>query len=197
MRLVVSVVAVTALLTGIALGAQRLPSGLTAAQQADLRKLPFAVVPNPLPAGFHITLVSVDVSAQSYEVDYLRSSDGATMKFQGAAAGSAAAATPTPAAKHGFFQQVASNFGKLGNLSSQSSAQHETSTDPVAESEKSGVIADSALIGPTHFAAKGQCLQGVADSSKAQIQNATFSVNACNLTDTDPLIRAYKSVAKP
>lgn len=195
LRSVLALICVAAPLAGNALATQALANGLTALQQAQLRKLSFAVLPNPLPSGFHITKVSTNLSSQSYEVDYLRSSDGATLKFSGNA-GNSAPAGAQPQQKHGFFQQVASTFGKVGNLSSKSSSQHETSTDPVAEANN-GTVADSTLIGPIKFAANGHCLQGVPDKNHAQIKNATFAVSGCNLSEVDPLVRAYKSVAKP
>ncbi len=189
------VICAAALPAGNALATSTLANGLTTSQQAQLRKLSFAVLPNPLPSGFHVTKVSTNLSSQSYEIDYLRSSDGATLKFAGNAGNNAPAGAP-PQQKHGFFQQVASTFGKVGNLSSKSSAQHETSNDPVTE-QNNGTVADSTLIGPIKFTANGHCLQGVPDKNHAQIKNATFTVNGCNLSQVDPLVRAYKSVAKP
>jgi hypothetical protein len=189
----VASICVAILPAGIALA--DLPNGLTTSQQAQLRKLSFAVLPDPLPAGFHITKVSTNLSSRSYEVDYLRSSDGATLRFAGSAGKNAPSGAPPPQ-KHGFFQQIASTFGKVGNLSNKSSAQHETNTDPATE-QYNGTVADSSLIGPIKFTANGHCLQGVPDKSKAKIQGATFAVDGCNLSQADPLVRAYKSLAKP
>jgi len=194
-RLLGAILASIGTLQCVAVAQHLLANGLTTAQQAQLRKLPFAVLPNPLPSGFHVTKVSTDLTNQTYEVDYLRTSDGATMRFAGGGGANPPSGTPPPQ-KHGFFQQVASTFGKVGNLSSQSSAQHETSTDPAAE-QSNGTVADSTLIGPIKFTANGHCLQGVPDASKATIQNASFTVSGCNFSQYDPLIRAYKSVTKP
>jgi hypothetical protein len=61
---------------------------------------------------------------------------------------------------------------------------------------EAGTVADSRVIGPTHFASDGACLKGVADSSKGVIRNASFTVQACNFQKTDPVVRAYRSVAR-
>ncbi|HEY9085897.1 MAG TPA: hypothetical protein VIN40_08210 [Candidatus Tyrphobacter sp.] len=171
-----------------------LPNGLTPGQQAELRRLQFAVVPNPLPAGFHITRVTTDLTAKTYEVDYVRARDGATIRFGGGAfSGSATASSRHPSGSHG----IAGFIGGVRHLESTPAPGSQTNMAPEEEEEMADVAADSRLIGPVHFSNQGNCLAGNSDPSLAQIHDARFSVEGCNFQQPDLLIRAYKSVARP
>jgi len=169
-------------------------SGLSRPVQAKLHQLGFAVVPDPVPAGFRIKNVQVDTSGRTYKIEYVRARDGATMLFSG----SAAAADPPK--KRGFFSGLGSSLAHLGHTASTtSSSMRSTSseqTTPEQEQELTSVESDSALTGPIHFANDHGCLTGSPDSTKALITNAHYTVQACSMRQPDPLIRAYKSVAR-
>jgi len=174
-------------------------SGLSATQARDLRGLGFAVAPDPLPPGFSVTSVVVDKHTRHYTISYERAKDGATMIFEGVAAGDA------PRKK--------SIFDRLGDVVEHkdptpvSSAQadvatvqrkpgSEDTTPAIEAAEHNDVVSDSALAGPIHFDNGGACLTGSPDSSKAEITDAHFTVTACNLRYPDALIRAYKSLVR-
>lgn len=170
-------------------------TGLTAAQARQLHALGFAVAPSPLPPGFHVEKVSVNASARRYTIVYLRG-DGATLTFAGVAAGSDTA----PKEKHGFFQGLGKSIGQIGHKESTTSVALRSNSaeqvTPEQEQEMSAVSSDSALAGPIHFAVSGGCLKGNPETSKAVITNAHFTVSACKLRHPDPLIRAYKNLAR-
>lgn len=173
-----------------------LPNGLTPAQQAQLRRVAFAVVPNPLPPGFHITRVTTDLATKTYEVDYVRARDGATMRFAGgpfSGSATASAGKPRSSGSHG----IAGFIGGVRHLESTPAPGSQTNMAPEEEEEMADVAADSRLIGPVHFSNQGNCLAGNSDPSLAQIRDARFSVEGCNFHQPDLLIRAYKSVARP
>jgi hypothetical protein len=169
-------------------------NGLSQPQRVKLHQLGFAVVPDPMPAGFRIKDVRVDTSGRTYEIEYVRARDGATMLFSGSSA------APDAPKKHGFFSGLGSSLAHLGHTASTTSnSMRSTSseqTTPEQEQELTSVESDSALTGPIHFANDGGCLKGSPDSSKALITNARFTVQACSMRQPDPLIRAYKSVAR-
>jgi len=169
-------------------------TGLSQTERAKLHQLGFAVVPDPVPAGFRIKDVHVDTSGRTYQIEYARARDGATMLFSGSAA------AQNPPKKRGFFSGLGSSLAHLGHTASTtSSSMRSTSseqTTPEQEQELTSVESDSALTGPIHFTNDHGCLKGSPDSNKALITNAHFTVQACSMRQPDPLIRAYKSVAR-
>ncbi len=181
-----------------AAGGQTLSNGLTSAQAQRLHRLGYAVVPNPAPRGFHVTTVTTAPDNGSYRVVYVRSNDGASLTIVGrrgaGAPGGTAASTPAPK-KRGFLANLGSALGGLGKKASgqQSSGTSSESEEPLRDT---GSIADSRLIGPAHFASDGACLKGVADTSKALIRNASFTVQACNFEKSEPVYSAYRSVSR-
>ncbi len=169
-------------------------SGLTQAQRTKLHQLGFAVVPNPVPAGFHIKDVRVDTGSRNYSVEYVRSRDNATLLFSGTAR------AQEPPKHHSFFGGLGAAIAHIGHgASTTSSSMRSTSSEqvtPEQEQEMTAVESDSALTGPIHFANENGCLKGSPESSKALITNASFTVEGCSLRQPDPLIRAYKSVVR-
>ncbi|HZO95640.1 MAG TPA: hypothetical protein VFB22_17960 [Candidatus Baltobacteraceae bacterium] len=170
-------------------------TGLSAAQARSLHRLGYAVVPKLLPAGFRVASVSTAPDGSSYRVLYVRSSDGATFTISGRRSkggGAVAAATPAPKKRGGFLASITSAIGGIGKKPQGAG----TSAESEQPLRSSAAVADSRLIGPTHFASEAGCLKGVADSSQAIIQNASFTVQACNFPKTDPVVSAYRSVAR-
>lgn len=170
---------------------------LTSAQLQQLRELGFAVIPHPTPPGFAVS--GFRVSANAYEVDYRRASDGATLKFAGVR-GAAPAQTADKPKHHGFFQQIGSQLSGLTNHPTPAPqvAYNNSNTGHELEAEQNDVAADSQAIGPTHFANDGNgCLSGQNDQRMAapQFRGATFTVSACHLSQPDPLIHAYRTLA--
>lgn len=169
-------------------------TGLSSSQTAQLHGLGFAVVPEPVPPGFVIASVSVDTKARTYAITYKRAKDGATMTFAGGAAGTA------PKKHRGFFSSIGQTIGNIGKKSSETqeamSTQNSEATTPVTEAENSAVAADNPLAGPIHFESSKGCISGSPDPKKAVITDAHFTVSACNLKVPDPLIHAYKSLAR-
>jgi hypothetical protein len=183
------------LLTVAVFAGENSESGLTRAQLAKLHELGFAVVPDPLPPGFRIKDVRVDTEGQKYSIEYVRPRDGATMLFSGSAQ-----AQTAPKKHRGFFAGIGSTFANVTHsASTTSSSLRSTSSEqvtPEQEQELTSVESDSVLTGPIHFANDGGCLKGSADSSKALITNAHFTVQGCSMREPDPLIRAYKSFVR-
>jgi hypothetical protein len=201
MKQISPVFAVAALLAvfltgaGPGFGQEASQSGLTAPERAKLHQLGFAVVPDPVPAGFRIRDVHVDTGGRKYRIEYVRSRDGATMLFEGSARPGDA-----PKAHHGLFSGLGKAIAGIGHTANTtSSSMRSTSSEqvtPEQEQEMTSVESDSALTGPIHFANDHGCLKGTPDSGKALITNAHFTVQACSMRQPDPLIRAYKSVVR-
>jgi hypothetical protein len=170
-------------------------SGLTAAERRKLHQLGFAVVPAPLPPGFAIKDVHVDMGGKKYRVEYVRRRDGATMSFSGSAQ-----AQSQEKKRRGFFGGIGATIAHLGHsASTTTNTMRSTSseqTTPEQEQEMTAVESDSALTGPIHFTNARGCLTGSPESSKALITSAHFTVEACSMRQPDPLIRAYKSVVR-
>ena len=180
--------------------------GLTTQQLQELRTLPFAVVPQPLPNGFTVAAVHVDRARQTYDIRY-RGPGGATMDISGHATAGVApgtAATPHP---HGLFQNIGNAFSHLtshgnGSGTSLHGASNEANANANDQSgkageeqeEMTGVGAYNATLGPVNFAQSGSCLNGTNDPSHAQIRDASFTVSGCNMRTPDALIRAYKTL---
>jgi hypothetical protein len=161
------------------------------------------VVPVPAPAGFRVTRVTSSNYDKSYKIVY-QSRSGATMVFEGRqlysgmvqtgpapAAALAATAAPSAAPKRGLLQKLfagapaarPATVSPAGGTSSEAEGQGTTA-----------IMADSQLVGPIRFAPAGPCLQGIADSSKAQIHGLRVTVSGCNFDNPDPLIAAYKNM---
>ena len=174
--------------------------GLSATQMRALRQLDFAVVPDPPPTGFHVASIRTDPVAESYRIVYLRPADEATLTIVGRRR--TAAPTPAPHEHHGLFQKLAASLDSLGTKTRApgndvaDSRSSNANTPQEEEEEMSSVSADSRVIGPMHFTKDHSCLSGNADSSRALIHNADFTVSGCNLGAPDPLIRAYRSLVR-
>jgi hypothetical protein len=182
--------------------AQYFGSGLSGDQLRQLHQLAMPiVVPVPAPAGFRVTRVTSSNYDKSYKIVY-QSKTGATMVFEGRqlyggavqtgpAPAAAATVAPTAAPKRGLLQKI---------FAGAPAAAHATVTPAggtSSEAEGQGtaaIMADSQLVGPIRFAPAGPCLQGIADSSKAQIHGLRVTVSGCNFDNPDPLIAAYKNM---
>src|SRR5579872_939290 len=181
--------------------------GLKPAQISELRAVPFAVVPNVAPPGFHIKSVKVDSWNHTYTVVYA-GPGGATIRIFGSqrSAGSAGAhAAGAPQKPHGFFQKLAGAFSHIGNASnslhgadSQANANANTHSGKAGEEEEemSSLSADNDELGPVNFASASRCVKGTNDPGKAKIKSATFEVDGCNMREPDALVRAYRSLER-
>jgi len=192
----------------IALGPARALASGTGLKPADARHLHalgYAVVPNPIPAGFRVAKVWYDPGSSGYHVRYVRTSDGATFTISGTRGGGGtgagrggadAAATPAPV-KHGLFAGLASVFKRREGGTAVAS----TTTGTAGEAEENGqkgIVMDSRVVGTMALLQQpgGSCYAGRSDTAKGMIHNASFSVQACNLDRPDAVVRAYRSLQR-
>ena len=166
--------------------------GLSSAQLQRLHRLNLPVIaPSALPAGFHVTKAEALPGGRSYRIVYVKGD--ASITFEVGQLSGAVAAAATPAPKRGFLQRM---FGSASKIARGPSAAATPSSATAGETEGQGttaIVADSRLIGPVRFTPTGQCLQGTADSTKAQVHGVQVRVSGCNFDDPDTLIGAYKS----
>jgi hypothetical protein len=182
--------------------AQYAPSGLS---NADLKKLHLLgvpiVAPVPAPRGFKVIRVDANAYDKAYKIVYGNKA-GATMVFEGdgiyssaAQNGAAATEAPTAAPKRGLLQKIFAGSSAKATPAATSAGISGTSSELEGQG-KAALVADSQLIGPIRFTPVGTCLQGTADSSKAMLHGLRVIVSACNFSDADALVSAYKSAQR-
>ncbi|MBV8638863.1 MAG: hypothetical protein JO322_12340 [Candidatus Eremiobacteraeota bacterium] len=180
--------------------------GLSSRQLQDLRALPFAVVPEPPPAGFTVQSLTIDRNAKTYDIRY-RGPHGATMDVRGHGTKGAQPAANAPPQHHGLFQNIGNALSHLTSHATNSASLHGASNEANAnandqsgkageeQEEMTGVGAFNSTLGPVNFQQSGSCLNGTNDPSRAQIHDAAFTISGCNMHAPDAVIRAYKALA--
>jgi len=166
--------------------------GLSSAQLQQLHRLNIPVIaPSALPHGFHVTKAEALPGGRSYRIVYVKGDSSITFEVGQLSGGQVAAATPAP--KRGFLQRMFSGASKIARAPSAGASPSSATAGEAEGQGTSAIVADSKLIGPVRFIPTGPCLQGTADSTKAQVHGVQVRVSGCNFDDPDTLIGAYKS----
>ena len=167
--------------------------GLSNAQLQRLRRLNLPVIaPSAVPSGFHVTKAEALPGGRSYRIVYVNKA-GASITFEVGQLSGRQVAAATPAPKRGFLQRLLGGTSKIARAPSAGSSPSSGTAGEAEGQGTSAIVADSRVIGPVRFTPTGQCLQGTADSSKAQVHGVQVRVSGCNFDDPDTLIGAYKS----
>ncbi len=171
--------------------------GLTSCERAQLAKLPYAVLPNPVPTGFRVVPNRFHVDAHSYRVVYRRPSDEASIIYEGSDAVVAAAPQPTrqaeaPAARpRGFFQRLVGMRPKETDVNA-------TAGSGSGEQERSpnlnGPSANGPVVGTVHFKTNDAgCLEGKSDGQV--MRSGQVTVRGCNL-ESDFVLKTVRTTAR-
>jgi hypothetical protein len=167
--------------------------GLSSAQLQRLHRLHLPVIaPSAVPPGFRVTKAEPLPGGHAYRIVYANSA-GASITFEVGQLSGGQVAAATPAPKRGFLQRLLGGAKKAVAGPSTAPGQSSGTAGEAEGQGTSAIVADSKVIGPVRFTPTGQCLQGTADSSKAQVHGVQVRVSGCNFDDPDTLIGAYKS----